>query len=58
MLVNQKVFFKLIFYPNIYRIKNRFENLKKTAQSCQIQFKKDRLFSLMNIVKFCELDEV
>jgi hypothetical protein len=51
------------FFFNFYlqtkiRIKNRFENLKKTAQSCQVQFKKDRLFSLMNIIKFCELDEV
>lgn len=39
------------------QLKLRFNNLIKQANSCQLQFKKDRLFSLMNTIKFCELDE-
>jgi hypothetical protein len=33
------------------------ENLIKQAASCQNQLRKDRLFDLMNTIKFCELDE-
>jgi hypothetical protein len=42
---------------NIFRAKKRCEALYREAYGCQRQFKKERLLGLMNMIKFCELDE-
>ena len=36
----------------------RCDDLYKEAYSCQRQFKKDKIFAQMNIIKTCELEEV
>ena len=40
------------------RLKKRSEDLFRETSGCQRQFKKDRMLGLMNLIKFCELDEV
>ena len=40
------------------RLKKRCDDLYRETSGCQRQFKKDRLLNLMNIIKFCEIDEV
>lgn len=39
------------------QLKSRHEHLLQQVKNCQLQLKKDRLFSLMSTIKFCELDE-
>ena len=41
----------------VEQMSNSCENLIKQTASCQNQLRKDRLFDLMNSIKFCELEE-
>lgn len=46
------------FNDLISKLNKRCDDLFKEAQNCQRQFKKDKLFGLMNTIKTCELEEV
>ena len=46
------------FNDSMTLLLKRCEDLFKETHSCQRQYKKDRIFAQMNIIKTCELDEV
>lgn len=46
------------FNDMLAQLTKRCDDLLKEAQNCQRQFKKDKMFAQMNIIKTCELDEV